>query len=298
VRYHNNAIYRVVAADGQRYVLRVTSNHYSHAELRSEMQWLRAMQADPDVRVPAPVQARNGRLVISAAAPTVKEPRSCGLFHWTEGTHLAEAEMKADDYARVGSAAAKMHQRSASFAPPPDFDRPSWDEACWFDPHVTITYERILDYLACFFSPAEVKTFDDLAQQGRARMRELRSQPFAYGLVHGDFHAGNWLFDRDRVGFIDFEDLGWGYFLYDVATALFAALARADYPAVADAFTRAYAGVLPLPEAIENELLVFQALRVVFLTNLAVTRNSVAENTWWQTNVAGRLRRMLRAHRG
>jgi Ser/Thr protein kinase RdoA (MazF antagonist) len=129
-------------------------------------------------------------------------------------------------------------------------------------------------------------------------MRELRSQPFACGLIHGDFHAGNWLFDRDRVGFIDFEDLGWGYFLYDVATALFAALARADYPAVADAFTRAYAGVLPLPEAIENELLVFQALRVVFLTNLAVTRNSVAENTWWQTNVAGRLRRMLCAHRG
>jgi len=128
-------------------------------------------------------------------------------------------------------------------------------------------------------------------------MRELRSQPFAYGLIHADFHAGNWLLDGDRVGFIDFEDLGWGYFLYDVATALFGAIERTDYPAVADAFTRAYAGVLPLPEELENELLVFQALRVVFLTSLVVTRNDVAESTWWQTYVVGRLRRMLGANR-
>ncbi len=295
LRYYNNATYRVVAADGQPYVLRVTSNHYSDAQLRSEMQWLNAMQGDPDVYVPAPVTARDGRLVISASAPSVTEARSCNLFRWMVGAHRPEEQMTAGDFARVGAAAAKLHRRSAAFALPPDFERPRWDETCWLEPHVGDTYQAILVQLRRFFPATTVERFDDLAQQGRTLMCQLRSDPHACGLIHGDFHARNYLFHDDHVGFIDFEDLGRGYFLYDIATALFGAIERPDYPALRDGFAGAYADTLRPPGGVDDDLLIFQVLRAVFLTSLVVTRNDLGERTWWEGYVVGKLRRILGA---
>jgi Ser/Thr protein kinase RdoA (MazF antagonist) len=293
VRYYNNAIYRVVAADRQQYVLRVTSNHYSDSELRSEMQWLREMQTDPDVCVPEPVAARDGRLVIRAGAPSLAQARSCTLFRWMEGTHLPEDRMEAADFARVGMAAARLHRRSATFAPPPDFARPHWDEELSLDPQVRDTYERILVHLHLFFSATAVARFNDLAQRGRDRLREIRFDRLGYGLIHADFHAGNYLFHEDRVGFIDFEDLGWGAFLYDVATALFGAIERPDYAALEDAFTNSYTATLRLSDNVAEDLLIFQVLRTVFLTSLVVTRNDLAESAWWEGYVVGKLRRIL-----
>jgi Ser/Thr protein kinase RdoA (MazF antagonist) len=295
LRYYNNATYRVVAQDGAQYALRVTSNHYSELELGCEMQWLSVMQGDPEVRVPAPVTARDGRLVVSATAPTLAEARSCTLCHWLEGAHIPEERMTAADFACLGAAASKLHRQSASFVPSPDFERPRWDEARWFDPRVHDTYQRILEHLRRFFSPSAVERFHELAQKSRTRMRELRSTPRGFGLIHADFHAGNYLFHDGRVGFIDFEDLGWGYFLYDVATALFGAIERPDYPVLVDAFCSAYAGNLALPESFADDLLVFQVMRAVFLTSLVITRNSLAESAWWEGYVVGKLRRLLGA---
>jgi len=297
LRYYNNATYHVVATDRQQYVLRVTSNHYSDSEIRSEMQWLRKMQADPGVRVPEPVAARDGHLVIRAQAPSLAQPRSCTLFRWIEGTHLPEERMEALDFARVGMAAARLHKGSATFDPPPDFERPHWDEKRLLDPHVRDTYARILAHLRLFFSATAVARFDDLAQRGRDRLREIRSDRRGYGLIHADFHAGNYLFHEDRVGFIDFEDLGWGAFLYDVATALFGAIERPDYAALRDAFTNSYTATLPLSDNLPEDLLIFQVLRAVFLTSLVVTRNDLAESAWWKAYVVGKLRHILGSER-
>jgi len=40
------------------------------------------------------------------------------------------------------------------------------------------------------------------------------------GLIHADLHLGNALFWSDEVRVIDFDDCGFGYWLYDIAFAL------------------------------------------------------------------------------
>jgi len=295
LRYYNNATYRIVDGDGYRYALRVAANHYSEAELRCEMQWLSAMQADPRVRVPRPIPASDGAFVVRVTVPSLAETRACTLCHWVEGTHVPEASMTVADFARLGAATAALQQRSAAFEPPPGFSRPSWDETRWFDPIVHGTYQSILQHLRQSFSAGGVERFDELAQSARRRMRTLRLQPRAFGLIHADFHAGNYLFHDGHVGFIDFEDLGWGYSLYDVATALFGAVERPDYPRLVAAFGSAYTGGAALPENFVEDLLLFQVLRIVFLTSLVVTRNDLAESAWWEGYVAGKLRRLLGA---
>jgi Ser/Thr protein kinase RdoA (MazF antagonist) len=295
LRYYNNATYRIVARDGAQYVLRVTSDHYNEKELRSEMQWLSAAQAEPEVRVPAPVAACDGRLVISATTPSLAGARWCTLFGWLEGAHVPEERMTTADFACLGAAASKLHRASARFVAPPDFERPRWDEKRWFDPLVHHTYQRILEHLGRCFSQPAVDRFDALAQRCRYRMRELHSAPLGFGLVHADFHAGNYLFHDGSVSFIDFEDLGWGYFHYDIATALFGALERPDYPMLVGAFGTAYAGGLPLPESFADDVLLFQVVRAIFLTSLTVARDNPGESAWWQGYVVGKLRRLLAA---
>jgi Ser/Thr protein kinase RdoA (MazF antagonist) len=47
----------------------------------------------------------------------------------------------------------------------------------------------------------------------------------AYGLVHGDFHRGNFFIsDRGRITLFDFDDCLYAWFVYDIAMALFYAV--------------------------------------------------------------------------
>src|SRR5258706_11440455 len=99
-------------------------------------------------------------------------------------------------------------------------------------------------------------------------MSRVRLALVSYGLILADLHAGNCLFRQDGVAFIDFEDLSWGYFLYDVATALFGSIERPDYVELTKAFTTAYARIRPLPADSMHQLVLFQVLRALFLTHI------------------------------
>ncbi len=44
--------------------------------------------------------------------------------------------------------------------------------------------------------------------------------PKRMGLIHADMHFGNVIFQKDDIGVIDFDDCGYGAFLYDLAIPL------------------------------------------------------------------------------
>lgn len=293
LRYFNNATYRVVATDGRQFVLRMTCNHHSEARLRSEMRWLSAMQSIAGARVPDPVASLEGQLVVEASVPSLPEPRWCSVFHWLEGTHIAEEEMSAADFRAMGAACANLHAKSATFTPPPGFDRPHWDERYFVDPGTASTLERMTRYLRRHFPPEAADRFVQLAGQARELMGRLRPDPGSHGLIHADLHPGNCLFRPDGVAFVDFEDLGSGYFLYDVASALFGSLERHDYPRLAEAFSEAYAGIRPLPSDFARQLLLFQLSRAVFLTHLVLAQGELDGNSWWEGYLIGKLRQVL-----
>jgi Ser/Thr protein kinase RdoA (MazF antagonist) len=292
LRYYNNATFRVSAEGRGPEVLRVTSNYYSQLELESEMKWLQATQAIAGVRVPSPVAALDGRLVVSAAAPGLGAARWCTLFRWLEGVHRQEEHINGSDLAEIGAAVARLHEQNARFAVPAGFARPYWDGRRWDALGVGDTNRRIVAHLERYFASTAVHRFTELVRGCRAWMLELGAVASEYGLVHGDFHTGNCLFGTAGVAFIDFEDLGWGYYLYDVATALFGMLDRPDYADLVRDFARGYAGVRPLPQPFAERLAQFQALRCVFLTSLVVTRGDLGESAWWEGYVVRKLQRL------
>jgi Ser/Thr protein kinase RdoA (MazF antagonist) len=81
---------------------------------------------------------------------------------------------------------------------------------------------------------AVVERFRDLM----AHLRTLPKGPESYGLIHQDFHAGNFLVDDDgQFTLFDFDDCVYGWYAYDVALVLFYAALWADDP---QAFTRQF----------------------------------------------------------
>jgi Ser/Thr protein kinase RdoA (MazF antagonist) len=102
----------------------------------------------------------------------------------------------------------------------------------------------------------ERAVFGRVAEEG-ARTFELLAQAGAdQGLVHADYIPGNCRFRGRRVGVLDFDDAGRGFFLYDLAVLL-------DHfrRELARACLAGYRSVRPLPTELERHVPVLIAVR-------------------------------------
>ena len=80
-----------------------------------------------------------------------------------------------------------------------------------------------------------------------ATTTELATRPDATGLIHADLHYENFLFHDGVARAIDFDDCGWGFYLYDVAVTLWELEEREHYSQLRDAFLEEYGQHRPLP---------------------------------------------------
>ena len=51
-------------------------------------------------------------------------------------------------------------------------------------------------------------------------LSKLAKSPGTYSMIHADFVAENVLVDEGRVRLIDFDDAGFGWHLFELATSL------------------------------------------------------------------------------
>jgi Ser/Thr protein kinase RdoA (MazF antagonist) len=115
-----------------------------------------------------------------------------------------------------------------------------------------------------------------------------------FGLIHADLHQENYLFHHGEVRAIDFDDCGYGHFLYDIAVALGEVGHRQDEPALRTALLADYRSIRLLPEAHERYLDSFFALRrlQLMLWWLEFRDDPVFRDTW--TTDVTRVLRMLK----
>ena len=256
LHYGENAIYRVTRrGDGTRFVLRIHTPRRSRAEIRSELAWLKALHAGGFV-LPRAVTTRGGDPLVTLTAPQVPEARYCTLLTWVEGRHAAKPTPQL--LRRIGTQIARLHHHSSRFQTPRGFTRPRWD---WYslvhDPSWRIGWTR--------FTPPEREPFREVAEQLKAVAAGLVAGPQEFGLIHGDFTFDNVLVHRRDLRIIDFDDCGFGYFLYDLATLLDRIEWREDYPVLRSALLAGYRQERSLSPNHEALLDLFLLVRWAFL---------------------------------
>ncbi|HBZ70128.1 MAG TPA: aminoglycoside phosphotransferase [Deltaproteobacteria bacterium] len=222
LKYRENAVFAVTASDGARAVLRVhRPGYHSDGEIRSEVAWMRALDA-AGIPTPTIIDTRAGDVLTTVAVDSVPEARQCDLMAWVDGRPPGTLEagvVGADEavralYRAVGELAARMHAHAASWKHPESFCRPSWDAETLVGDNPTFGRFWELEVLTDSQRPIV------LAARDRVRERLTALGP-ANALIHGDLVPDNILVDGARTRVIDFDDCGWSWVAFELATSIF-----------------------------------------------------------------------------
>jgi len=288
-----NAVFRVDAPSTigtgprRRFVLRIyqTANGgyvgaHDTPSIVSELMWVRSLRHDAGLIVPDPIPADDGALM-AVAPPEDTEAWRCVLSAWVPGRRFS-AGLTPTRLERVGRFMGRMHQHAATFVPPPGFTRPYWDWERLFGAASVLgpaNHDRVFD-------AADLDVFAALARQADDVMRALGEGPGVFGMIHSDLHQGNYLFEGRDVHAIDFDECGFGYYLFDIAVTLFALRRREDYAPLRAAFLQGYRGERALTERDEQYLETFLAIRVVDFVNWIMSWPSPDDQPWGRAYLA------------
>jgi Ser/Thr protein kinase RdoA (MazF antagonist) len=260
VSLSENATFRVATPDGA-YALRVhrPGNHGRDA-IRSELAWVAALREAGVVRTPAVVPALDGGGVVATGGTW------CVLVEWAAGEHPRDDVLEPHLFERLGTLAARMHAHARSWRRPPWFTRHAWDADGCLGPGAR--WGRWEDGVGV--GPAERAVLAPAAALLRRRLAAFGTGPDRFGLVHADMRAANLLVPPVDEGLaevvlLDFDDCGWGWFLYDLGAALSFVEDSPRVPELVDAWVRGYRRQAPLSAAEEAELGSFVLLRRLLL---------------------------------
>lgn len=268
IKYRENAVFRVELADGQRVALRIHRyGYHSDAELRSELQWLDALAA-AGIPVPQILPAPDGALFRNVQVPAVPEARQVDVFAWVDGRQLGsveggvelDAEAIRGIYRTIGLLAARLHEQTAAWTLPEGFVRHAWDAdglagpapfwgRFWELSQLNDDERRLLVQARDAVHAGLSAYGADPANQGR------------YGLIHADLVAENLLVDGDEVRLIDFDDAGFGWHLFELATALYFESDAPHFEAAFEALVEGYRSVRSLPDTQLAHMPLFFAAR-------------------------------------
>jgi Ser/Thr protein kinase RdoA (MazF antagonist) len=244
IKVRENAVYAVHMTDGRRVVLRIHRlGYHSDAALRSELAWMNALRAS-GIEVPQVVPSRSGNAFERVGCEEVPGPRQVDVFEWIEGHQLGSVEegLSSDrawverTYGVVGELAARMHNQSCAWQAPAGFQRHSWgdDGLAGAAPLWGRFWE--LEGL----SPRQRSSFEHLRVCLKQEMMDFGKTPDRFGLIHADLVPENILVDGNRLRIIDFDDAGYGWHLFEIATSLYFIRRDRHYETARDALIAGY----------------------------------------------------------
>ncbi|MFS0575457.1 phosphotransferase [Sporosarcina sp. 179-K 3D1 HS] len=262
LNYSENATYLLQNPEtGGKRILRVCRpNYHSKEEIESEIQWMLSIGEHTSIVVPKPIVGENGEYVQSIRLDYRDFEYHCVLFTFLEGDEpdIENEEKLIEVFEEIGKTAAQFHkhvmEKGNGFT---NIKRPIWD------------YENLLgdkakwgrwhDGLA--ITPAREALFTRVSKVIRNRLERFGQGRERFGLIHGDLRHANLLVRQGEVQVIDFDDSGFGWFLFDLAASLTFIEHRRYVPKLIESWLKGYRQVRPLSEEEEFEIPTFILMR-------------------------------------
>lgn len=258
-----NQVYRVSDASGD-YALRLKRPGYRQSiEIESELKWMAALDR-AGILVPRPVPSLRGHLMEQVDGHLVD------LLTWMPGQTLGALLTESTDadaqalFHNLGRCMALFHAASDAWVKPDGFSRVAWDAEGLLGE--TPLWGRFWEHPA--LSAEDKALFEDFRAKAAQDLR-LMDSGLDHGLIHADLVRENVLVSDGRIGMLDFDDGGWGYRVFDLATTLLKFLDAPNFSRLKDALLRGYLSVRVIDT---GPLDLFLALRAVTYVGWVVPR--------------------------
>lgn len=219
INISENATFLITETGGKKTVLRVhRPDYHDHATIMAELTWIASLNANNIIQTATVIPGHNGALIQQHQIPD-HPLHYMVMFSFIEGEEPDQKHSLDMLFYHLGGLSARLHQHIQVWPIPAGFTRPHWDIngiygqiKRWGDwrnaPHLTSAMHVILE-------ETEQLVTQRLTVYGKSQDR--------YGLIHADMRLANLLVesnDMQRVHVIDFDDCGFGWFMYDFAAGI------------------------------------------------------------------------------
>ena len=242
-----NHVYAARTADGVKRILRVsTGRHRTRLQVRAELEWITFL-GQRGVPACQPVATVTGQKCIDLDSHGEVFTAAC--FEHAPGKMVEKKDADAAFYENLGALVGRMHTAAKEFATKAKFlPRLFWYES------------RLLREDLEEVKGAVTNHFRECVAYMTEGMRQAPRTPENHGLIHGDLSFGNFFQDGDDLWIIDFDNCEFGFFLQDLAIALYDSIYCKELNKFADpgltgrmlplwrALLKGYAGTGPLKE--------------------------------------------------
>lgn len=263
-----NTVFKVTTAAGEALVLRIhRPGYHTLQELVSEQRWTAALH-EAGVSVPVSRHTPDGRGYVCVPIPGTDEQRYVGLVAWIDGETVhstlkdnADIALIALRFEQLGQLAARIHNASAAWPIPDDFQRhaldadglmgdtPFWGPF-WALPQLSAEQQGLI-----------LKARDAIYRV----LSDYGKNQGTYSLIHADLHLNNLLINNGQLHVIDFDDAGFGWHQYELAVALFSYRDHPHADVIHDALIRGYRSARALDDAAVALIPMFILIRALAL---------------------------------
>lgn len=257
INLSENATYRLQSADGRKWALRVhREGYHTKAAIASELAWLMDLRATGVVVTPKPVKGTNGEIIQEVSG------RYVVLSDWETGSEPGIGQDLIKPFEVLGEVTARMHGHARQWNRPAFFSRFTWDFETSLGearPH----WGRWRDGMGVAGEMEKLfaRTVDVIGK----RLGDYGQGHERFGLIHCDLRLANLLIDEGSVKVIDFDDCGFGWYMYDAATPVSFYEHEPQVPELIEAWITGYRKVLELSKDDESEIPTFVMLRRLLL---------------------------------
>ena len=263
------------------YLLRLHwPGYHKEGAVDSELEWLTAL-CGAGFSVPQPLTTPEGKLSAKVSVPGVPGARQCSLLRWVKGRMVIK-RVRPWHLKAIGRLIARLHTHASKWRLPPGFVRRHYDKnGLWGDDTGTnYTAEEVWPKIPqqCY------EAFKEVTMRVENVMEEWGKGIDVYGLIHADLGTkANVLFHREEARPIDFDDAGFGYWMYDLAMPLADWEGENVWPVYRKALLQGYTEIRSIPaEQLKQLELFLAAIRAmeIFWGTASILR--FPDSTYWR----------------